>query len=107
MFTQHCDSVTVVHGDQIAVGVGEGEHPAEGAVDGWNRDRHAVGEQLVVQFLGVGGVQPRATPSPGRCTLSRSTPGSGSRNANGIGAVANTIAPGGLADARVRPRCWS
>lgn len=63
MFTQQCDSVTVVHGDQMAVGVDEGEHPAEGAVDGWNRDRHAVGEQLVVQFLGVGGVQPQATKS--------------------------------------------
>jgi DNA-binding MarR family transcriptional regulator len=51
-------SGAVVKSDLIAVGVGEGERPAEGAVDRCGDDRVAVGDEGIVNGLDVGGVEP-------------------------------------------------
>jgi hypothetical protein len=47
-----------VQGDPVAVGVGEGERPAERAVDRRGDDGVTVGDQCIVNGLHVGGVQP-------------------------------------------------
>ena len=52
------NSASVVQGDVVAVGVGEGEGAAEGAVDRGGDDGVAVGGEVVVDGLDVGGVQP-------------------------------------------------
>lgn len=51
-------SGAVVESDPVAVGVGEGECPAEGAVDRCGDDGVTVGQQSIVNGLDVGGVQP-------------------------------------------------
>ena len=47
-----------MEGDPVAVGVGEGEGPAEGAVDGCGDNGVAVGGECVVDGLDIGGVEP-------------------------------------------------
>jgi len=51
-------SGAVVEGDLVAVGVGEGERPAEGAVDRSGDDGVTVGDESVVNGLDVCGVEP-------------------------------------------------
>ena len=51
-------SGAVVEGDLVAVGVGEGEGPAEGSVDRGGDDGVTVGDQSIVNGLDVGGVEP-------------------------------------------------
>jgi hypothetical protein len=47
-----------VQSDLVAVGVGEGERPAEGTVDRRRDDGVTVGGESIVNGLDVGGVQP-------------------------------------------------
>jgi hypothetical protein len=47
-----------VERDLIAVGVGEGERPTEGAVDRCGDDGVTVGDQSIVYGLDVGGMEP-------------------------------------------------
>lgn len=47
-----------MQGDPVAVGIGEGECAAEGAVDGLGDDGVPVGGESVVDDLDIGGVQP-------------------------------------------------
>src|SRR3569833_160700 len=51
-------SGAVVQGDLVAVGVGEGERPAERAVDRCGDDGVTIGAESVVNGLDVGGVEP-------------------------------------------------
>lgn len=91
----------------VAVGIGEGEGAAEGAVDRRGDDGVAVGGQGVVDGLNVCGVQQIAAPMPGWVTDVRSVPGMTSRSANAIGFVSKTTACGGPAGERTRPRYCS
>jgi hypothetical protein len=47
-----------VESDVVAVGVGEGERPAEGSVDRCGDDGVAVGDEGIVNVLDVGGMEP-------------------------------------------------
>lgn len=51
-------SGAVVESDLVAVGVGEGERPAEGAVDRCGDDGVTIGDESIVDGLDVGGVEP-------------------------------------------------
>ena len=51
-------SGAVVESDSVAVGVGEGECPAEGAVNRCGDDGVTVGDESIVDDLDVGGVEP-------------------------------------------------
>ena len=85
----------VVDGDQVTFGVGEGELPAERPVGGGGDDPDSGGGQLVVQRLRVVGPEPQR--DPGAAGRPRPSPrrAAAPATANGIGAVANTTAPGG------------
>ena len=91
----------VVDGDGVAVGLGEGEGPPERG-DG---DRDTGLAQLVVQGLGVIGVQPQRHPVPGpRRRRVQVDTGQRFAEGEGDGGWCRTTAPGGLAGIRRRPR---
>jgi len=58
-------SGAVVEGDLVAVGVGEGEGPTEGAVDRCRDDGVTVGDESIVDGLDVCGVEPDRDPDAG------------------------------------------
>jgi hypothetical protein len=101
------ESGAVVERDLVAIRVGEGECPTEGAVDRSRDDGVTVGDKSMVNGLNVCGVEPDSGSDAGLSYGCEIGAGNDVATANAIGLVSKTTACGGPAGERTRPRYFS